>query len=79
MENSPSREEGPVPGTYKVSISHADLKEVRAKGKVNASIPSRTKKIGPEQIPARYNSKTELTREIKPGGAMDLEFKLQSK
>jgi hypothetical protein len=73
------REEGPVPGNYKVSITHAELKDVKAKGKINTSIPSRTKKIGPEQIPAKYNTKSELTREIKPGGAKDLEFKLQSK
>jgi hypothetical protein len=73
------REDGLVPGPYKVSISHAELKDVQAKGKVNTSIPSRTKKIGPERIPPRYNANTELKAEIKPGGASDLKYDLQSK
>ena len=75
------REEGLVPGTYKVSVSHAVLKEVQPKGKgqVNTSIPNRHKQLGPEQIPARYNSQTELKAEIKPGSSRDLKFELQSK
>jgi hypothetical protein len=78
------REDGLVPGTYKVFISHAEVKQVTAKPKSKvkmpvSSIPSRTTEMGPEQIPARYNSKSELTAEIKPGGARDLKFELQSK
>jgi hypothetical protein len=73
------REEGPVPGTYKVSISHAELKDVPSKGKVNTSIPQRNKKVGPEQIPADYNTKSKLEVEIKSGGAGDLKFELKSK
>jgi hypothetical protein len=76
------REDGLVPGTYKVSISHAELVEVADKGKIKAppsSIPSRTKRIGPEMIPARYNTKSELTAEIKPGGTRDLKYDLKSK
>jgi hypothetical protein len=77
------REEGLVSGSYKVSISHAELKEAKAKGKtstnVDTKIPSRTKEIGPELIPARYNTESELKTEIKPGGGRDLKFDLKSK
>ena len=75
------REEGLVPGTYKVSVSHAVLKEVppKGKGQVKTSIPNRNKKLGPEQIPARYNTQTELKAEIKPGSSRDLKFELQTK
>jgi hypothetical protein len=79
------REDGPVPGKYKVSISHAELKDYkpkargRAKVEVNTSIPNRIKKIGPELIPARYNAQSELAAEIKPGGVSDLKFELKSK
>jgi hypothetical protein len=77
------REEGLVPGTYKVSVSHAVLKEVQPKGKgkaqVNTSIPNRNKQLGPEQIPAKYNTQTELKADIKPGSSRDLKFELQSK
>ena len=81
------REDGLVPGTYKVSISHAELKEAKpkVKGKIKTppptslTIPSRTKELGPEQIPARYNSKSELKAEIPRGGTKDLKYDLQSK
>jgi hypothetical protein len=72
------REAGPVPGSYRVSISHAELLTADPTGK-SKNVPDRSKKLGPEQIPARYNTKTELRREIKSGGAPDLEFKLESK
>ncbi len=75
---SPARR-GWFPGTYKVSISHAELKDVPAKGKSNTSIPSRSKKLGPELIPAKYNTKSELKAEIKRGGVQDLKFDLQSR
>src|SRR5262249_50222046 len=65
------REEGLAPAPYRVSISHAELKDVKAKGKVNTAIPSRTKTYGPEQILARYNAQSELKAEIKPGGTRD--------
>jgi hypothetical protein len=73
------RESGLVPGTYKVSISHAELTDIDAKGKNRRSTPTRSKKLGPEQIPARYNAKSELKVEIKSGGATDLKYELQSK
>jgi hypothetical protein len=72
------REHGLVPGKYKVAISHAELKapDTKAKRKIT---PERSKVLGPEQIPARYNTKSTLEAEIKPGGAKDLKFELQSK
>jgi hypothetical protein len=78
-----AREDGLVPGTYKVSISHAELKEATAKGKTNTKvdtkIPSRTKSIGPELIPAKYNAQSEHKTENKPGGVKDLKYDLKSK
>jgi hypothetical protein len=72
------REDGPVPGNHRVSISRTDVIEVPAvKGK--QSIGAGRKRLGPELIPARYNSKSELTRQIKRGGATDLTFELRSR
>jgi hypothetical protein len=71
------REDGLVPGSYKVSISHAELEAALYKGKKDDS--PRSKKLGPELIPARYNSKSELTAEIKAGGTRDLKYELSSK
>ncbi len=77
------RQAGPVPGTYKVTISHAELKSAAAvaKGRARKTVSERSLVLGPEQIPARYSSlaSTELKAEIKPGGARDLKFDLQSK
>ena len=73
-----AREDGPVAGNYRVSISHVEVKDVAVKGQ-NKSIPSRNKKFGPEKIPARYNAKSELKADIGPKGADDLKYELQSK
>lgn len=82
------REDGLVPGTYRVSISHAELKDAKVKArrkptspelKTTTPIPSRTKQIGPELIPARYNARSELTAEIKPGHSEGLKYALKSK
>lgn len=75
------REDGPVPGSYKVSISHAEMKGVEAKGKGrNKKVTlERSKVIGPEKIPARYNTATELKADIPSGGVSNLKYELQSK
>lgn len=72
------REDGLIPGHYKVSISHAEMKDAAAKGKGKSKTPAleRSKVLGKEQIPARYNTQTELTADIKTGGAKDLKFDL---
>jgi hypothetical protein len=71
------REEGLVPGTYMVSISHAEQQEIKSK-KATGSL-SKSTKLGPEKIPARYNTQSKLTAEIKKGGVSDLSFPLESK
>jgi hypothetical protein len=75
------RDEGPIPGSYKISISHAEMKDAdsKSKGRKKTPILSRSKVIGPELIPARYNTQTELTADIPKGGRKDLKFDLKSK
>jgi hypothetical protein len=72
------RDQGPVPGTYKVAISHAEEKVLKTKSDEPAPARKRVR-LGKELIPAKYNSKTELTEEIKRGGASDLKYDLRSK
>lgn len=76
-EFSIPREDGLVPGNYKVSISHAELQATTFKGKKVDS--PRSKRLGPELIPAEYNTKSTLTAEIKRGGTRDLKYDLTSK
>ena len=70
------RADGLVPGSYKVSISAVPVKR-------DTRIPATygKKKATPfkELIPAKYNTKTTLTEEIKRGGASGLKYDLQSK
>ena len=70
------REDGLVPGTYNVSISHAKMEKVKTKAKGALSKPTR---LGKEEIPARYNAKTTLSADIPKGGKSDLNFPLTSK
>jgi hypothetical protein len=49
---------------------------VKTKAKGELAKPTR---LGKETIPARYNTKSDLKAEIKPGGAKDLKFPLESK
>jgi hypothetical protein len=72
------RDVGLVPGSYKVSIYAADKPPERTKPeKAGAGKPS---ELAKQLIPAKYNSKTELTAEIKKGGGNDqMTFALQSK
>ncbi len=72
------REHGLVPGKYKVRISRAELKAADSKGK-KKGIPERSKILGPELIPSKYNTQTTLEEQIKPGGAKDLKYDLHSK
>jgi hypothetical protein len=77
-EFSIPRERGPVPGDYKVSISHTDQPEGRVK--IDLKKTGKKGKTGfKELIPAKYNEKTELKATIPKGGKRDLEFALQSK
>ena len=71
------RADGLVPGKYKVSISAVPAKR---NTRIEATI-GKKKKATPfkELIPAKYNSQTILTEEIKRGGASGLKYEIQSK
>jgi len=71
------REQGLVPGKYKISVSRAELKDPTAKAK--KKLLERSKVLGPEQIPAKYNKQTTLEHEVKRGGDLDVKLELQSK
>lgn len=71
------REEGLVPGQYKISVSRAEMKAPT--GKAKKKLLERSKILGAEQIPAKYNKQTTLQQEIKPGGDLDVKVELQSK
>jgi hypothetical protein len=69
------RENGLVPGAYKVSINAGDAKrEEQTKGPVRKGLG-----LAKELIPAKYNSQTTLSAEIKKGGSDNLNFELESK
>jgi hypothetical protein len=78
-EFSIPRERGPVPGTYKVKISHTDQPEGRVKIDLKKKPGKKASSGFKELIPAKYNDKTELKATIPKGGKRDLEFALQSK
>jgi hypothetical protein len=68
------RESGLVPGSYAVAINaSARGPEARTKGRL-----VKGSGLAKESIPARYNARTELSAEIKKGGAHGLEFQLKS-
>jgi hypothetical protein len=69
------RADGLIPGKYKVKISKPDHKpEGRSKGPIGKG----TKPVK-ELLPAKYNSKTELSADIEKGGTDGLKFDLRSK
>lgn len=65
--------EGPVPGTYKVSISSAGGEQAP----LEDVMPGTGPKHALERIPTKYNTKTELTAEI-VSGANTKDFDLSS-
>ncbi len=77
-EFSIPRTQGPVPGKYKVLISHTDQTEGHVK--IELKKPGKKSAAGPkETIPAKYNAQTTLSHEVKKGGDSGLKFELQSK
>ena len=69
------RETGLVPGNYKVAINAAaGTAKVQTKMAPTPKVPLILKEL----IPAKYNSRSELTAVIKTGGSDDLKFDLQS-
>lgn len=68
------RTQGPIPGHYRVQISaqtHLEIKPSEEPG----GMPRRAK----ETIPARYNVKSELERDVKAEGPNEFDFDLKSK
>jgi hypothetical protein len=70
------RADGLVPGSYKVSISAVPVKRDT---RIQATFGKKKATPFKELIPAKYNTKTILTGEIKRGGASGLKYDLQSK
>ena len=75
-EFSIPRADGLVPGSYKVSISAVPVKRDT---RIEATIGKKKATPFKELIPAKYNSKTTLTEEIKRGGASGLKYEIRSK
>jgi hypothetical protein len=66
------RSEGPVPGTYKIMITE----EVeRLPGSDDA--PGPRPRVKPSRLSARYNARTTLIAEIKPGAPNTFDFDLK--
>jgi len=64
-----AREQGLVPGTYRVRISAPD---VGTSGGAPADPTNRP--MPRERVPERYNRKSEITVEVKAGGANTFDF-----
>jgi len=71
------KSEGLVPGKYQVLISGAQAAPASAK----SELPGASPPLPPakEPIPAKYNSKSELSADVKNGGRNTLAFDLQDK
>jgi hypothetical protein len=75
-EFSIPRADGLVPGQYKVSISGIPVpRETRGKSNFGKKKVALIK----DPVPAKYNTQTTLTEEIKRGGATGLKYELRSK
>jgi hypothetical protein len=73
------RDQGPVPGKYLVAIFAAPV-ERSAGGSAEATVPvPRSTKRAPDApaIPPRYNARSELTADVKPGGPNAFTFDLK--
>jgi hypothetical protein len=68
------RDQGLVPGKYKVTISTPD--PASGRGPPDAPPGERGGYPARERIPARYNAKTDLTAEVTAGGKNEFEFQL---
>jgi hypothetical protein len=70
-----ARDQGPTPGPYKVSISAVSGKPPELIG----GMPSGAGTPNKELIPAKYNSQSTLTADVKTGGTNNFPFELSSK
>jgi len=72
-----AKAEGPTPGKYRVSIYPSTPGEAVSKDVAPGAPPKHSKPA--VQIPAKYNAKTTLAAEIKPGESNTFDFDLDSK
>jgi hypothetical protein len=71
------KDEGPVPGTYKVQISSAeDPKFTLPAGKTPGEAPV---PVAKEKVPNKYNINSTLTMTVKSGQSEPIDFPLTSK
>jgi hypothetical protein len=68
------RTQGPTPGKYKVIISGLPAMEIKS-DEMPGSAPKRL----PEPVPAKYNSKTTLTKDVSGDATNQFDFPLTSK
>lgn len=68
------RDRGPVAGEYKVMISTSQSVEVQP-----GEMPGDPPKPKADPVPAKYNTATTLTAEVKAGGPNEFEFALEAK
>jgi hypothetical protein len=73
-EYSISRNQGPVPGTYRVIITD----EIEAPPSTGEAPGPRTK-LSPSKIPTSYNARNPLTAEVKKGQSESIDFALTSR
>jgi hypothetical protein len=68
------REGGPVPGKYQVVINASSGDAASPSG-----APGKAAPVPKEIIPAKYNTRSELTAEVKKGGGNRFDFELKKK
>ena len=68
-----ARDQGPVPGTYQVSIFASSAETIDEE-----AMPGELAPISKELIPRRYNAETTLTAEVEDGGDNTFDFELSS-
>ncbi len=69
-------DQGPVPGSYLVSIS---VPEAPAAGKDGGATGPASEKLAKELVPARYNTSTTLRATVEKGGKNQFTFNLEPK
>jgi hypothetical protein len=69
-----ARSEGPVPGTYSVSITE-EVEPLSG----NGELPGPRPKLNPGKIPEKYTRKNSLSAEIKTGQSDAIDFDLKTK
>ncbi len=62
-----------MPGKYKVRISSVPVVKIGP-----GEEPGARPKMDPEKVPAKFNTKTTLTKEVTRGGPNAFEFDLKS-